>query len=127
MGTNHRAVLATFRSDGRPQMSPVLASVDDDGYVVISSREPAFKVRNLERDPRASLLTIADDFYSGFVQVDGTATIIHMPEAMERLVSQYRNVSGEHPDWEEYRQAMKDQRRVVVRIAIEHAGPDRHR
>ncbi len=127
LGENHRVVLATNRSDGRPQMSPVLAAVDDEGYVVISSREPAFKVRNLRRDPRASLIAIADDFYSGWVQIDGHAHVVSLPEAMDHLVRYYRAVSGEHPDWDEYRQAMRDQRRVMVRIAIERAGPDRHR
>ncbi len=124
---NHRSVLATNRSDGRPQMSPVLATIDDEGYVAISSREPAFKVNNLRRDPRASLIALADDFYSGWVQIDGQAHVISLPEAMDHLVRYYRGVSGEHPDWDEYRQAMQDQRRVIVRIAIEHAGPDRHR
>ena len=124
---NHRAVLATPRGDGRAQLSPVLASVDDDGYAVVSTREPAFKVQNLRRDPRASLIATTDDFFSAFVQVDGTATIVSLPEAMEPLVRYYRSVSGEHPDWDDYRRAMEEQRRVVIRIAIERAGPDRHR
>ncbi|MDQ4133428.1 MAG: PPOX class F420-dependent oxidoreductase [Actinomycetota bacterium] len=124
---HHRAVLATSRSDGRPQMSPVMAAVDDEGYVVISSREPAFKVVNLRRDPRASLVAFTIDFYGGWVQVDGPAHLVSLPEAMDHLIHYYQAVSGEHPDWDEYRQAMEDQRRVVIRIAIEHAGPDRHR
>lgn len=127
LGENHRAVLVTQRTDGRPQLSVVMAAVDGDGDVVISSREPAFKVRNLRRDPRASLLAMTDDFYSGWVQVDGTARIVSLPEAMEPLVSQYRSLSGEHPDWDDYRRAMVEQQRVIVKIAIERAGPDRHR
>lgn len=122
---NHRAVLATHRADGRSQLSSVVAVLDEDGTVIISSREHAYKVRNLRRDPRASVLVMTDDFFSGWVQVDGTATIVSLPEAMEVLVSHYRTASGEHPDWDDYRRAMKDQERVIVRIAIESAGPDR--
>jgi PPOX class probable F420-dependent enzyme len=124
---NHRAVLATQRADGRPQLSLLVAGIDADGHVVISSREPAFKVRNLRRDPRASLVAMTDDFFSGWVQVDGTATIVPLPDAMDLLVEYYRGISGEHPDWDEYRQAMEQQRRVVIRIAIERAGPAEHR
>ncbi len=122
---NHRAVLATFRADGRPQLSPVTVGVDGDGRVVISSRETAYKVRNLRRDPRASVCVIDDGFFGPWVQVDGTATIVGLPEAMEALVEYYRGVSGEHPDWDDYRRAMEEQRRVVVRIDLERAGPDR--
>ncbi len=123
---HHRAVLATNRSDGRPQMSPVMAGVDDEGYVVISSREPAFKVRNLRRDPSASLVAFTDEFYGGWVQVDGDAHIVSLPEAMDHLVRYYRGISGEHPDWDDYRRAMQEQRRVLLRIDVERAGPDRH-
>ena len=122
---NHRAVLATFRADGRPQLSPVTVAVDDGGRVVISSRETAYKVRNLRRDPRASVCVMDDGFFGPWVQVDGTATIVSLPEAMEPLVDYYRSVSGEHPDWDDYRRAMEQQRRVIVRIDVERAGPDR--
>jgi PPOX class probable F420-dependent enzyme len=122
---NHRATLATYRADGRPQLSTVMAVLDENGAVIISSREHAYKVRNLRRDPRASMLVMTDDFFTGWIQVDGTATIVSLPEAMEVLVGYYRTASGEHPDWDEYRQAMKDQERVIIRIAIERAGPDR--
>jgi PPOX class probable F420-dependent enzyme len=122
---HHRAVLATFRTDGRPQMSRVAAGVDNQGHVVISSRETAFKVRNLRRNPRASVLVMDDDWYGEWVQVDGTATIVSLPEAMDLLVEYYRQVAGEHPDWDEYRAAMERERRVMVRIDIERAGPDR--
>ncbi len=121
---NHRAVLATVRSDGTPQLSPVVAGIDEDGYVAISTRETAVKVRNVERRPRASLCVIQDSFFGRFVQVGGPADVVRLPDAMERLVSLYRSISGEHPDWEEFRQDMRDQRRVVLRIAIESAGPD---
>ncbi|HEX2041828.1 MAG TPA: PPOX class F420-dependent oxidoreductase [Acidimicrobiales bacterium] len=122
---HHRAVLATFRSDGRPQLSPVTVGVDDGGRAVISSREAAYKVRNLRRDPRASLCVINDSFFGPWAQVDGIATIVSLPEAMEPLVDYYRSISGEHPDWDDYRRAMEQQRRVIVRIDIQRAGPDR--
>jgi PPOX class probable F420-dependent enzyme len=122
---NKRSILATTRRDGRPQMSPITHGVDDDGRVLISTREPAYKVRNLRRDPRASLCAIPNGFFGGFVQIDGTASIVSLPEAMELLVDLYRRVAGEHPDWDEYRAAMERDRRCVIRIDIERAGPDR--
>jgi PPOX class probable F420-dependent enzyme len=123
--TNHHAVLATNRRDGRPQLSPVACAVDDAGAVVISSRETAIKVTNLRRDPRASLCVLSDGFFGAWIQVDGLTEVLSLPEAMEGLVDYYRRVSGEHPDWDEYRSAMERERRVLVRIAIERAGPDR--
>ena len=123
--THHRAVLATRRSNGRPQLSPVTVGVDGDGRAVISSREHAYKVRNLRRDPHASLCVMNDGFYGEWIQVDGTAEIVSLPDAMELLVDYYRGISGEHPDWDDYRRAMADQERVIVRITIERAGPDR--
>jgi PPOX class probable F420-dependent enzyme len=122
---NHHAVLATFRSDGRPQLSPVTVGVDAQGYVTISSRETAYKVRNLRRDPRAGVCVISEGFFGPWVQVEGTAEIVSLPEALEPLVDYYRAVSGEHPDWDDYRRAMVSQQRVLVRIAITRAGPDR--
>jgi PPOX class probable F420-dependent enzyme len=120
-----RSVLATHRRDGRPQLSPVAHAVDDDGTVLISSRETAFKVRNLRRDPHASLCVLSDAWYGEWVQVDGTAAIVSLPEAMELLVEYYRRLRGEHPDWDEYRAAMASDRRCMIRITIERAGPDR--
>jgi PPOX class probable F420-dependent enzyme len=122
---NHRAVLATRRSDGAPQLSPVTVAVDGDGRFVVSSRETAFKVRNLRRDPHASLCAFTDAFFGEWVQVDGTADVLGLPDAMDALVEYYRSVSGEHPDWDDYRAAMVRDRRVVVRITPERAGPDR--
>jgi PPOX class probable F420-dependent enzyme len=121
-----RSVLATNRDDGRPQMSPIIHAVDDEGRVNISSRETAFKVRNLRRDPRASLCAVADEWFGPWIQVDGTATILSLPEAMELLVEYYRSLQGEHPDWDEYRQAMVRDRRCIIQVTIERAGPDRH-
>jgi PPOX class probable F420-dependent enzyme len=120
----HRAILSTRRSDGRPQLSPVAVAADDDGRILISTREPAIKAKNLARDPRASLCVINDGFYGQWIQVDGTAEIIHLPDALELLVDYYRRISGEHPDWTEYRSAMNRDQRLILRISIERAGPD---
>lgn len=126
IAANHRGVLLTFRADGAPQMSPILANVDQGGFVVVSSRETAYKVKNLERDPRASLCMFVDRFYGQWFQVDGVAEVVRLPEAMEPLVDYYRSVSGEHPDWDEYREAMRRERRVLIRISVQRAGPTRH-
>lgn len=121
--SNHQAVLATIRRDGRPQLSPVTANVDAEGRVIISTRETALKVKHLRRDPRIGLTAFTDAFYGDWIQVEGTAEIIPLPEAMDLLVDYYRTTSGEHPDWDEYRAAMTEQRRVILRFAIERAGP----
>ena len=124
IGEHHHAILATYRRDGRPQMSPVGAGVDAAGFVVVSSRETAVKTKNIRRDPRVSLCVISEEFYGPWVQVDGLAAVVSLPEAMELLVDYYRRLSGEHPDWDDYRAAMERERRVLLRISIEHAGPD---
>ena len=121
---HHRAVLATFRGDGRPQLSPVLCACDDKGRVLISTRETAVKTHNLRRDPRLSLCVINDGFFGGWVQIDGEAEVIPLPDAMELLVEYYRRISGEHSDWAEYRSAMEQERRVAVRVTLTRAGPD---
>ena len=121
--TNHNAVLATFRRDGRPQLSPVGAGIDDEGRVEISSRTTAMKVKNLRRDPRISLCLLGPNWYGQWGQVEGVAEIVDQPEALDLLVGYYRRISGEHPDWDEYRQAMIDEKRVLVRFAIDRAGP----
>jgi PPOX class probable F420-dependent enzyme len=123
---NNRAVLATRRSNGEPQLTPVTVGVDDEGYAVISSRETAYKVRNLRRDPRVWLCGFPDAFFGEWVQVTGTAEIVSLPEAMDGLVSYYRRISGEHPDWDDYRTAMVRDERCLIRIRLTHAGPDRH-
>jgi PPOX class probable F420-dependent enzyme len=125
LGDHHHAVLATHRSEGGLQLSPVTVGIDPEGRVVISSRETAYKVRNLRRDPRASVCVLSDGFFGQWIQVDGTAEVVSLPEAMELLVEYYRRISGEHPDWDDYRQAMERERRVLVRIQMERAGPDR--
>ena len=121
---HHRAVLTTFRGDGMPQLSPVSATVDTAGRVVISTRETAVKARNLRRDPRISLCAFTDGFFGPWVQVEGRAEIVSLPDAMEPLVDYYRSVAGEHPDWADYRAAMQREQRVVVRFDIERAGPN---
>jgi PPOX class probable F420-dependent enzyme len=120
---HHRAVMATFRADGRPQLSPVLATIDGSGRVVVSTREPSMKVRNLRRDPRISLCLLNDGFFGDWTQVEGQAEIVGLPDAMDPLVDYYRSISGEHPDWDDYRAAMTRERRVVVRFEITRAGP----
>jgi len=125
IGRNHRAVLATRRRDGRVQMSPILAGVDDDGSLVISSRETAMKVHNLRRDPYAALCFINDRFFGEWAFAEGSASIESLPGAMEALVRYYRKVAGEHPDWEDYRAAMQRERRVVIRVTIQRVGPER--
>ena len=125
LATNHRAVLATRRRDGRPQLSPVSVGIDDAGRAIVSSRETAYKTRNLRRDPHASLCVFDDDFFGPWVQVDGTAEVLSLPDAMELLVDYYRRVAGEHSDWADYRRAMERERRVLLRISIDSAGPDR--
>jgi PPOX class probable F420-dependent enzyme len=122
---NENAVLATWRQDGRLQMSPVTVGLDAAGRAIISSRETAYKVRNLRRDPRAALCVFVEAFTGPWVQIEGTAEVVTLPEAMEPLVDYYRRLAGEHPDWEDYRRAMTADQRVLIRMTIERAGPDR--
>jgi PPOX class probable F420-dependent enzyme len=121
---HHRAVLATSRVDGRPQLSPILCAVDEKGRVLISTRETAIKTRNLRRDPRASLCVLNDGFFGDWVQAEGEAEVVSLPDAMELLMEYYRLISGEHPDWDDYRAAMERERRVIVRVSLTRAGPD---
>ena len=121
---HHHAVLGTARSDGRPQLSPVTVGLGADGRVLISTRETAIKTKNLTRDPRASLCVFTDRFFGEWIQAEGTAEIIALPDAMDLLVDYYRTVSGEHPDWDDYRAAMRRDRRVIAAIALTRAGPD---
>jgi PPOX class probable F420-dependent enzyme len=125
--TQHRAVLATWRADGTPQLSPVTVGVDEQGNAEISSRQTAYKVKNLRRDPRAYLCVFPDTFFGGqWVQLDGTVTIVELPAALDGLVEYYRRISGEHPDWADYRAAMHRDQRVLLKLRITRAGPDRH-
>jgi PPOX class probable F420-dependent enzyme len=122
---HHRAVLTTLKADGTPQMSPVTVGLHESGRLLVSSRETAYKVRNLRRDPRVWLCVFPDEFFGRWVQVGGRAEIVSLPEALPGLEDYYRGISGEHPDWEDYRAAMVRERRVLVRVELEQAGPDR--
>ena len=122
----HHAVLATTRSDGSPQMSPVGVTADEAGRLLISSRATAYKTRNLRRDPRAWVCVLPDAFYGRWIQVEGEVEIVELPDAMDLLIDYYRRISGEHPDWDEYRQAMAAEQRVMLRIRPTRAGPDLH-
>lgn len=118
----HHLVLVTRRRDGRPQLSPVTGGIDD-GRLVIATYPQRAKVHNLRRDPQASALVLSDDFDGPWVQLDGRAEIIDLPEAVEPLVGYYRSIAGEHPDIDEYRQAMRDQGKCLIRFDIERWGP----
>src|SRR5947209_975755 len=124
--TNHRAILATKRRDGGVQMSPVAAVVNDQGEVVISSRETAMKVKNLRRDPYAYVCIINNDWWpqQGWAQAEGRVTIVSLPEAMDGLMDYYRRAAGEHPDWDDYRAAMEREQRCLIRFPTERAGPN---
>jgi PPOX class probable F420-dependent enzyme len=123
--TRHHLVLVTTRQDGRPQLSPVTGGVDAEGRIVVSTYPDRAKATNLRRDPRASVLVLSDEWNDAWVQVDGTAEVLDMPsqEAEDGLVEYFRCISGEHPDWEEYRQAMRRQGKSLVRITPERWGP----
>jgi PPOX class probable F420-dependent enzyme len=123
---NHRGVLATTRADGTTQMSPVTPGVDDQDCVVVSTRETAYKVRHLRALPYAALCAFPDRFFGDWVQVEGPVEIVSLPDAMEPLVEYYRRISGEHPDWADYRAAMERDRRVLLRMTVERAGPTVH-
>jgi PPOX class probable F420-dependent enzyme len=117
----HKGTLVTLRRDGSPQMSPVTCGVDGEGRIVVSTYPRRAKAHNARRDPRVSVLVHSDAWDGPYVQVDGTAEVIDMPEAVEPLVEYFRCISGEHPDWDEYREAMVHDRRLVLRLHVERA------
>jgi len=117
--SHHHAVLATLRRDGRPQLSPVLVGIDDDGSMIISTSEATAKSANIRRTAWASVCAFNDGFFGTWVQAEGHASVESLPEAMESLVRYYRLLAGEHPDWDDYRAAMQRDRRVLLRILIE--------
>ena len=116
-------VLVTRRSDGSPQASPVTGGVDAQGRLVISTYPERAKVTNARRDPRVSVLVLSDDFGGAWVQLDGDCEVIDLPDALEPLVDYYRAISGEHPDWDEYREAMQKQGKSLLRITPTRWGP----
>jgi PPOX class probable F420-dependent enzyme len=119
----HRCTLSTRRRDGGPQMSPVTCGVDPEGRIVISTYPQRAKAVNARRDPRVSLVVHSDEWNGPYVQVDGTAEVLDMPDALEPLVEYFRCISGEHPDWDEYREAMRTQNKSLIRITVERWGP----
>jgi PPOX class probable F420-dependent enzyme len=119
----HRLLLATTRREGRPQISPVSGGVDLQGRIVISTYPARAKTRNAERDPRVSVLVFSNDWNGPWVQIDGDAQVLHMPEAADGLVDYFRCISGEHPNWEEYRETMRIQDKSLIRITPTRWGP----
>jgi PPOX class probable F420-dependent enzyme len=119
----HHMVLTTFRSDGSPQSSPVTGGVDDEGRLVISSYPQRAKSANIRRTGTASVVVLSDEFNGAYVQVDGEAEVIDLPDAVEPLVDYFRAIAGEHPDWDEYRQAMTAQGKCLIRITPRRWGP----
>jgi len=121
--TRHHVVLTTYRRDGSPQSSPVTCGVDGEGRLVISTYPERAKTANARRDPRVSLVVLSDDWDGPWVQVDGEAEVLDLPEAVEPLVDYFRSISGEHPDWEEYREAMRAQGKSLLRVTPRRWGP----
>ncbi|CAM5393521.1 hypothetical protein SVIOM74S_07633 [Streptomyces violarus] len=119
----HHAILLTRRADGGPQGSPLTCGVDDSGRIVVSTYPERAKTRNAKRDPRVSLIVLSDDWNGPWVQIDGTAEVIDPPDSVEPLVEYYRNIAGEHPDWDEYRAAMLKQGKSIIRVTPERWGP----
>ncbi|MEE1837487.1 PPOX class F420-dependent oxidoreductase [Streptomyces sp. SP17KL33] len=119
----HRALLLTRRSDGGPQASPLTCGVDDSGRIVVSTYPERAKTRNAKRDERVSVVVLSDDWDGPWVQIDGTAEVIDSPDSVEPLVEYFRNISGEHPDWDEYRTAMIKQGKSIIRITPVKWGP----
>lgn len=119
----HRMVLTTFRADGSPQSSPVSGGVDEAGRIVIASYPQRAKSANVRRRAAASVIVLSDDFNGPYVQVDGDGEVIDLPDALEPLVDYYRAIAGEHPDWEEYRRAMADQGKCLIRVTPRRWGP----
>jgi PPOX class probable F420-dependent enzyme len=123
LASRHHGILITSRPDGRPQSSPVTCGVDAEGRIVISTYPRRAKAVNARRDPRVSICVLSDDFGGPWVHVDGTAEVLDLPAALEPLVDYYRAISGEHPDWAEYREAMVRQGKALIRIIPERWGP----
>jgi PPOX class probable F420-dependent enzyme len=119
----HRGMLATTRSDGRPQLSPVTYGIDADGRIVIATYPSRAKVGNVRRDDRVSLCSQSEDWSAAYVQVDGRARVLDLPEALEPLVDYYRVIAGEHANWDDYRAAMIRQGKCLIRIEIDRWGP----
>ncbi|WP_328748606.1 PPOX class F420-dependent oxidoreductase [Streptomyces sp. NBC_00285] len=121
--TRHRAILLTRRGDGSPQASPLTSGVDDSGRIVMSTYPERAKTRNAKRDSQVSVIVLSDEWNGPWVQIDGTAEVVDSPESVEPLVEYYRNIAGEHPDWDEYRAAMVKQGKSIIRVTPVRWGP----
>ncbi|WP_446665849.1 PPOX class F420-dependent oxidoreductase [Flexivirga sp. B27] len=121
--TRHRATLVTHKRSGGLQLSLVTCGVDEQGEVLIATYPQRAKVANIRRSPQVSLLVQSDDWDDAYVQLDGTARVIDLPDSVEPLVAYFRCISGEHPDWDEYRQAMRDQGKSLIAVSITGWGP----
>jgi PPOX class probable F420-dependent enzyme len=121
--TRHHAVIVTKRSDGGDQTSPVTVGIDEQGRLLVSTYPERAKVRNIRKDPRVALCMLSDDFEGPWVHVEGTAEVLDMPDALDPLIEYFRSISGEHPDWEEYKEAMAKEDKTLVRLTVEHWGP----
>ncbi|MEW1670874.1 PPOX class F420-dependent oxidoreductase [Streptomyces albidoflavus] len=119
----HRALLLTARADGSPQASPLTCGVDGEGRIVVSTYPERAKTRNAQRNPKVSVVVLSDEWNGPWVQIDGTAEVIDAPDSVEPLVEYFRVISGEHPDWDEYRAAMLKQGKALIRITPERWGP----
>jgi PPOX class probable F420-dependent enzyme len=119
----HHIVLSTIRADGHPQFSPVAAGIDTEGRMVVSTYPDRAKVKNVRRTPYASACVLSNEWNGAWVQVEGPAEVLDLPDALEPLVEYFRCISGEHPDWEEYRSAMQRQGKSLIRMTIERWGP----
>jgi PPOX class probable F420-dependent enzyme len=121
--TRHHGIIITSRRDGRPQVSPVSCGVDSAGRVVVSTYPDRAKARNARRNPEVTVCVLSDDFGGPYVQLDGRAEVLDVPEALDDFVEYYRCIAGEHPDWDEYRAAMLRQGKCLIRVEIDNWGP----
>ena len=121
--TRHRAIIITMRADGSPQSSPVTCGVDSEGRIVVSTYPERAKAHNARRDPRVSFCVLSDEWDGPYVHVEGTAEVLDLPAALDPLVEYFRGISGEHPDWDEYREAMRRQGKSLLRITPTRWGP----
>lgn len=123
---NHRGVLVAQKRDGWPQLTLVTPAIDPEGRVIIHSRADAYKVKNIRRNPRVSMLVMGEEFSgSKYIQLHGTAEVVTLPDAMDLLIYWHRRARGEHPNWQEYRDKMIADKQVIIRIAIESVNPSR--
>ncbi len=123
VGARHHATLVTHRRSGGLQMSPVSCGMDDQGRVVISTYPQRAKIANIRSRSEVSMVIHSEDWDGPYVQLDGVAEVLDLPEALEPLVDYFRSISGEHPDWDEYREAMQRQGKSLIRVTIERWGP----